>query len=69
MYCSITRSSFKIIDENIELNRGVKDNKGIVKLKSDNFKDSKKRTEERILITISIIPGIKYFSSMYPIHL
>ena len=49
--------SFKNNKENKELNRGVSESRGIVKLKSEWRIDFKKKIAEITLITISITPG------------
>ena len=49
--------SFKNNNENKELNRGVSESRGIVKLKSEWWIDFKKKIAEITLITIRIVPG------------
>ena len=47
-------------DDNIALNNGVNESKGIVKLSSDFLIDSKKSKAEIVLIIIKLNPGTKY---------
>ena len=52
--------SSKNIKENRELNKGENESKGIVRLKSDFFIDSRKIKAEKVPIINNIIPGIRY---------
>ena len=59
-YWVITKFSFNMKDDNIALNNGVNESKGIVKLSSDFLIDSKKSKAEIVLIIIKLNPGTKY---------
>ena len=58
-YCFILRVSPNKINANIELNRGEKDRRGMVKLNSDSFIDLRKINAEKIPKSTSVNPGIK----------
>ena len=58
-YCFILSVSSNKINANIELNRGEKDRRGMVKLSSDSFIDLRKINAEKIPKSTSVNPGIK----------
>ena len=59
-YCVLDNSSSKKIKENRELNKGEKERRGIVRLRSDSLIDLRKSNAENIPKIIKINPGIKY---------
>tara|TARA_X000001036_G_scaffold316576_1_gene294998 strand:+ start:101 stop:292 length:192 start_codon:yes stop_codon:yes gene_type:complete len=58
-YCVSFSSSSRKRNEKIELNNGVKESNGIVKLNSESLIDLKKNKEEKIPSIIKSVPGIE----------
>ena len=58
-YCMLLSFSFKKINEKIELKRGEKDRRGIVRLKSDSLIDFKNIRAEITPKSTKVIPGIE----------
>ena len=59
-YWVLDNSSSKKINENRELNKGVKERRGIVRLRSDSLIDLRNNNAENIPKIIKTVPGIKY---------
>ena len=58
-YWVLDNSSPKKINENRELNKGEKERRGIVRLRSDSLIDLRNNNAENIPKIIKTIPGIK----------
>ena len=59
-YWILDNSSSKKINENRELNKGEKERRGIVRLRSDSLIDLRNSNAENIPKIIKTMPGIKY---------